>query len=279
VRAAIRRRANLPESVARDEAAARALLERIDALRRPAPDLTPYVAAAADLVEFQRCPRRYRLQRMLGIELDEPPEGDERPDAAEHSRREIGTAFHEIMEREGPGAVPDEATVVRYFPPAGPKEIEKIRRWCAWLSGQEIVRGLGGRGVRKEMPFLVRIEGLRVRGKIDLYAPEPPLLLDWKTGERVRAHEYEVQVAVYLAALRALKLKAPDRASLVYVDAEEIVDVPEKPVKPLIQAFKAAHRGGGTFAPKPSDACFHCEFRKACKRDGVPVPSSPTLFG
>jgi len=277
VRAAIRRRADLPPSVVRDEPAARALLERLDATRRPALDRTPYVAAAADLVEFQRCPRRYRLQRMLGIELEEPPEGDERPDADEHPRREIGTAFHEIMEKEGPLAAPDAETVKRYFPPAGPADVEKVRRWCAWVRDQPIVRGLLGRAVRQEMPFLVRIEGLVVRGKIDLYAKEPPLLLDWKTGERPRPKEYEVQVAVYLAALRALKLPAPDRAQLVYVDAQQVVDVAEKPVAPLIQAFKAAH-GEGAFAPKPGDACFHCEFRKACKKDGVAVPDAPTLF-
>jgi len=204
--------------------------------------------------------------------------GDERPDADEHPRREIGTAFHEIMEKEGPGAVPDAETVKRYFPPAGPREIEKIRRWCAWLKAQAIVGGLGGPSVRKEMPFLVRIEGLAIRGKIDLYCPEPPLLLDWKTGERVRAKEYEVQVAVYLAALRALRLPAPDRAHLVYVDACEVVEVPEKPVAPLIEEFKSAHKGAGAFAPKPGDACFLCEFRKACLKGGVKIPRTPSLF-
>lgn len=278
VRAAIRRGAELPAGIARDEEAARALLARIDGHRPPPPDGTPYVAAAADLVEFERCPRRYRLQRMLGIELEEPPEGDERPDADEHPRREIGTAFHEIMEKEGPGSVPDEAMVLRYFPPAGPNEIGKIRRWCEWLSRQPIVRGLGGPGVRKEMPFLVRLGGLAIRGKMDLYSPDPPLLLDWKTGERVRAKEYEVQVAVYVAALRAAGMPAPDHGKLVYVDAEQVVDVPERPVAPLIEAFKDAHRGEGSFRPKPGDACFHCEFRKACLRDGVPIPRTQALF-
>jgi hypothetical protein len=128
------------------------------------------------------------------------------------------------------------------------------------------------------MPFLVRIEGLAIRGKIDLYAPDPPLLLDWKTGERARPKEYEVQVAVYLAALRALKRPAPDHAKLVYVDAQEIVEVPERPVAPLIAEFKAAHRGAGAFAPKPGDACFHCEFRKACLKDGVKIPRTQALF-
>jgi hypothetical protein len=63
------------------------------------------------------------------------------------------------------------------------------------------------------------------------------------------------------------------------VDAEQVVEVPEKPVAPLIEAFKAAHRGTDGFSPKPGDACFHCEFRKACIRDGVAVPRAQTLFG
>jgi len=45
-----------------------------------------------------------------------------------------------------------------------------------------------------------------------------------------------------------------------------------------IEAFRAAHRGGGSFAPTPGDACLHCEFKRACIREGVPVPRTPTLF-
>lgn len=128
------------------------------------------------------------------------------------------------------------------------------------------------------MSFLTRVAGLAVRGVIDLYAKELPLLLDYKTGERVRAGEYGEQVAIYVAAVRALGLPAPERAHLVYVDAQEVVPVEAQPVDDLVERFRAAHREDGGFTPEPGSACMHCEFRRACIADGVPVVTSPGLF-
>jgi CRISPR/Cas system-associated exonuclease Cas4 (RecB family) len=82
-----------------------------------------------------------------------------------------------------------------------------------------------------------------------------------------------VQVAVYLAALRALGRKTPESGLLVYVDAREIVEVPEAPVAPLIERFRAAHRGDGEFPPVPGPACVHCDFREACEGQGVACPT------
>ena len=95
-------------------------------------------------------------------------------------------------------------------------------------------------------------------------------------GREVRPKAYRVQVAIYLAALRALGHDAPDRAQLVYVDAKAIVEVEEEPVEPLVRDFVAAHRG--TFEPTPGDACWHCEFSKACAKNGVAVPRQRSLF-
>jgi len=277
VRAAVRRGADLPADVPRDRAAARALLDRIETIEVREPDDTPYVAAAADLVEFARCPRRYRLKRQLGIELD--PEGfeSEPSDAEEHPRRLLGTAFHEVMREVGPGAVPDEAAIRRHLPAARPKDLRKIREWAKWLAGLDLVAGLADVKTHCEMPFLTRIADLPVRGVIDLYVPSRPLLLDYKTGARVQAEEYGVQVAIYLAAVRSLGFEAPAAAHLVYVDAKTVVEVAEQPVDGLIGRFVAAHRKG-EFAPVPSDACVHCEFRKACVKNGVPCPAGYALF-
>jgi hypothetical protein len=128
------------------------------------------------------------------------------------------------------------------------------------------------------MGFLTRVAGLPVRGVIDLYAPGLPLLLDYKTGERVRAGEYAEQVAIYVAAVGALGLAAPERAHLVYVDAQEVVTVDAQPVDDLVERFRAAHRESGGFTPAPGSACVHCEFRRACIEDDVPVVTTPGLF-
>ncbi|MHC4340019.1 MAG: UvrD-helicase domain-containing protein [Planctomycetota bacterium] len=271
VRAALRRGADLPASLERDDVSAEALLSRIAAMDAPEVDVTPYVAAAADLLEFDRCPRKYRLGRAWGIEIEDPEEFGERSGVDEHPRRALGTAFHGIMEEIGPGAMPEEATVLRHLPDARPGDLKKIREWSAWLAEQGFVQKLPEH--EREMGFLARIEGLAVRGVIDLYDPSVPLLVDYKTSASVRADEYSVQVAVYLAALRALGRKTPDSGLLVYVDAREIIEVPEVPVAPLIERFRAAHRGGGGFPPAPGSACAHCEFRSACEGQGVACPT------
>jgi len=301
IRAAVRRRAPLAEDIARDDRAAAELLARLDALDSPVPDNTPYVAAVADLVEHARCPRRYRLKRMYGLEWDEPagtgpaedPEAEEAPDAEELPRRELGTVFHEVMEEVGPWTVPDEETVRRLLParPGAPLDapeaasdeagdgdafgrvaVERVRTWARWLAAQPFAAAVRDAEPQLEMAFLTRIAGLPVRGVMDLYAPGVPMVLDYKTGHTPRPEAYAVQVSVYVAALRALDLPAPDRAHLVYVDAEQTCEVPAEPVDELVGAFVAAHRGAGVFPPEPGEACRHCEFRPACVRDGVPCP-------
>jgi len=278
VRAAVRRMGDLPADLPRDDDGARELLERIDTLDRPLVDNTPYVAAAADLVEFHRCPRRYRLKRMLGIEFDDASEVREASDSDEHPRRALGTVFHELMYEVGPGTVPDAAAIRERWPLATERDVAKLHTWCAWLADQEIAERLRGVTQKREMSFLTRIAGLAVRGVIDLYAGDLPLLLDYKTGARVRTEEYGEQVAIYLAAVQALGLPAPDHAHLVYVDAQEIAVVDAQPVDDLVARFRAAHQEDGRFAPEPGAACLHCEFRRACKADGVPVPTAATLF-
>jgi len=280
VRAALRRGADLPGELERDEAAARALLDRIEAVPRAEIESTPYVVAVADLVEYRRCPRKYRLGRMLGIEIEEidEAEGREPVDSEEHPRRLQGTAFHNVMAEIGPGAVPDEAMVKRHLPDARAVDIGKIVGWAEWLGEQDMVRRIRNAKQEREMPFLARVAGLAVRGVIDLYVPELPLLLDYKTSAKVREGEYAIQVAVYLEALRALGHAAPDCAQLVYVDAKKVVEVPEQPLAALIEDFRAAHVGEGSFPPQPGEACTYCEFRKACLADGVACPGELTLF-
>jgi hypothetical protein len=178
----------------------------------------------------------------------------------------------------GPGTVPGVAAIRERWPAATPADVAKLHDWCLWLAEQEIARRLQDATQQREMSFLARIAGLAVRGVIDLYSKDLPLLLDYKTGERVRTEEYGGQVAIYLAAVGALGLPVPERAHLVYVDAREIVTVDAQPVDDLVARFRAAHREGGRFAPEPGSACLHCEFRRACKADGVPVQTAATLF-
>jgi predicted RecB family nuclease len=128
------------------------------------------------------------------------------------------------------------------------------------------------------VPFLARVADLPMRGIVDLYAPDLPLLLDYKTSSKVREGEYAVQVAIYLEALAGLGRPVPESAHLVYVDAEQVVEVPATSLKRLVHDYRAAHRGAGRFKPKVSDACTYCDYVKACRADGVKCPTTPTLF-
>ncbi len=270
VRAALRRSAPLPPDLPRDREGARELLDRIAAIQPPPRDDAPYIAAAADLLEFDRCPRRYRLRRMLGIEFEAGDEPEAFPE--ERSRRTLGTVFHEILKEGGPGGVPDDSVLRAHLPHATHAELDKLRAWCLWLSEQPLAKRLTGKPQHREMPFLARLGGLPVRGVIDLYCPDPPLLLDYKTSREARPDEYRAQMAIYLGALAALGFPAPDRAHLVYVDAEAVCEVEAEPVGPLIGRFLAAHRAGGGFAPAPGPPCRHCDFRDVCLADGVNLP-------
>jgi len=278
VRAALRRGADLPSAaeLERNDARAVELLERVERYRPPVTDSAPYIAAVADLVEFQRCPRRYRLGRMLGIDIDTPPpraeESRPRQDEDEHPRRLLGTAFHKVIADIGPGAVPNDDRIREHFPEAKAADTAKIIQWCEWLAEQPIADELRGAKLVPEMDFLVRLGGLPVRGTIDLYTRDLPLLLDYKTSRRAKPSEYELQVAIYLGALRELELPCPATAKLVYVDAQEVHDVEPIDLDPLIARFAAAHCEERAFAPTPGAACEYCEFRSACLAEGIELP-------
>ena len=276
VRASLRRAGALNADIPRDNEAADALLDRVAAYEPPPVDDSPYIAAVADLVEFDRCPRRYRLRRMLGIEIDDAPvytgEGGDRADDDEHPRRLLGTVFHKIIAEIGPGAVPTADQVRAHFPEARDKDVEKIKQWSEWLAEQPIAQQLQGKRLVPEMDFLVRLGDLPLRGSIDLYTRDVPLLLDYKTSRKAKPQEYALQVAIYLGALRALDLPCPDVAHLVYVDAKQVHEVKPVALEELIATFRNAHRvagqSGEAFTPTPGDACEYCDFRAACEAEG-----------
>jgi ATP-dependent helicase/nuclease subunit A len=277
VRAAVRREDALPAAYERDEEGARRVIDRIESMPQAEPESTPYVAAVADLVEFRRCPRRYRLGRMLGIELDER-EGREPANAEEHPRRELGTAFHAVMADIGPGAIPGGGKIREHYPVANAADVKRIVKWATWFAGTSLAQRLRDAAWEAEVPFLARVNGLPMRGIVDLYAPDLPLLLDYKTSTKVREGEYAVQVAIYLEALAGLGRPVPDVAHLVYVDAEQVIEVPTTSLARLVQDYRAAHRGRGRFKPKVSEACTYCDYVKACRANGVKCPTTPTLF-
>ena len=176
----------------------------------------PGTVSVSSLVDLAADPQR--LARRLRRPVPVPP--------APQARR--GTAFHAWLERhfagdplldldELPGARDRDAA-----PDAQLPELVDAFRRSAWADRAPLA---------VEVPFVTRIAGLTVRGRIDAVFTDPDggaTVLDWKTGappEGDRARNAAVQLAAYRLAwsrLTGLPL-ASVRAAFHYVAADRTV--------------------------------------------------------
>jgi RecB family exonuclease len=85
-------------------------------------------------------------------------------------------------------------------------------------------------GIRREMPFLLRVGDALVGGKLDALLSDRTVV-DYKTGAYVpdRHARYELQLQLYAVAVRRLTRRAPPAALVYYVETGEhrAVDVSE----------------------------------------------------
>ena len=86
-------------------------------------------------------------------------------------------------------------------------------------------------GLRKEVPFLLRLDRVLVRGTIDALLDDGSIV-DYKTGRRTPEKDevYRRQIQLYADALRSLTGKLPPAGYLLYLDGErgleiDVVDV------------------------------------------------------
>ncbi|HZL55675.1 MAG TPA: PD-(D/E)XK nuclease family protein, partial [Bryobacteraceae bacterium] len=80
----------------------------------------------------------------------------------------------------------------------------------------------------REWEFIADLDGTLIRGSIDLWFEEPGgiHIVDYKTDSTIRTSEYAPQVALYAAALERAFGKRPARASLYYLRANIVEEVP-----------------------------------------------------
>jgi ATP-dependent helicase/nuclease subunit A len=110
-----------------------------------------------------------------------------------------------------------------------------------------------GAKLLREAPFSLRIGETIVNGTIDL-ALSDGTLIDFKTGRMkdATAARYEKQLLLYAAALQSLTGTTPKVGLLVYVDAQECVEVafdPERIASVLDEAHAALAKGVGHSCP------------------------------
>jgi ATP-dependent exoDNAse (exonuclease V) beta subunit len=197
-------RVNLPSPAAAEALNAQATEEEPEAERaldqlelrgsaavpRPAPPRLSYSA----LADFERCPYKFYVERVLGLgrpPTSAPVEDGDVPVARE-LRYGLGSAVHALLEWSARNLwrPPDEARVRAALAAAGLEpEAEQLARATAmvgrWLDSELCEELRAGDGaVRAEVPFLLPLDGSILRGSIDLLAGPrdgAALVLDYKT--------------------------------------------------------------------------------------------------
>jgi ATP-dependent exoDNAse (exonuclease V) beta subunit len=195
--------------------------------RLAAPATLPAVRlAVTELAEYARCPRRHHLARRLGIA---EPRGDRGgaldDDPARATAR--GTLAHAMLAEADLGAPPLErqaqlaaAASRRGYDPGGAgvaRILREVARFAASPGGRALAEAAAAGRLRREVPFLLRLEGAPgepacyLNGAIDaLVLPArrggPLLVVDYKyaMARPGSAERYRLQLLAYaLAAARA----------------------------------------------------------------------------
>ena len=232
------------------------------------------------LMEFEHCPRRFWVRRVLGIRPIETGAGAD-PLA-------FGTALHAVLRLVGPDRQPPEAArieaIARYCQLDGEdtrRLAAAVRTYCDSALAEQVA---DAKTVRRESPFTLRLgdQGFLLTGAIDVYARsgESAAIVDYKSGTSGSREElqerYRLQADCYaLAALvdgcstvsvefiRPDFLDAtgsPQQVSFAYAAD----DTPQLETG-LLDRFRKME--DSHFAPKPSWA--------ECSRCDVAVPLCP----
>ncbi len=208
-------------------------------LAPPAP-ASPIRLAVTQLAEFARCPRRHHLTRVLG--LVEPAGlhgGAVDDDPARATAR--GTLAHAMLAEldlaaTGPARQAQLAAVSvrRGYDPGGEGVVrirDEVSRFLASPPGQALAEAAGSGRLRREVPFLLRLDGAGaggppacyLDGAIDALVSHggggPLLVLDYKYAlPRAEAAErYRLQLAAYALAASRAHGGAPVEARLQFL--------------------------------------------------------------
>jgi ATP-dependent exoDNAse (exonuclease V) beta subunit len=251
------------------------------------------VAPVTELVDFDACPRRYRLRHELGAEefgglaVGRAPRALETADPS-WGARERGTLAHRLLERidlgRGAASLDELLRHEGWDPAALPEDVELARRAVAAFLATPFAASLAARPegtVLREAPFAFapRGEGTRlvVKGKMDLVLleDEGPMVLDYKLTRPDSTTDHRFQLAAYGAAARALwggrirvglvhLLEArPEPRVETLADAE--LDRAEARLRELATGLAEARRRDA-WAERPANVCraLGCGYLRRC---------------
>lgn len=238
------------------------LLEREEAVvaqgaRGPS---TPRSLSVGATIEYARCPKRFYWTSVRPLPRFSGPAA------------RIGTEIHHWIERRSSGQTTllelEEVPDLTSEELAGePGKIERLRQ--AFLASRFADRT----PLHAERPFLLRLDGFTVSGRIDAVygtAAGPWEVVDWKTGRRPADDDPLAGLQLDLYGLACVEIwgKRPDELTLtyLYLASEEEASHPMGDPDALRTRVVASLRSiaEGAFHPTPGRQCTHCDFLAFC---------------
>jgi ATP-dependent exoDNAse (exonuclease V) beta subunit len=188
-------------------------------------------ASVTSVVLFEQCPRRYFLDRYLGIE--------DRPDRPGTGAANLGTEVHKILAGGESGMAEAHELAARA------PEIANATR---------------------EFDFLYAAGDVVLRGQIDVFYEQDGRLIvaDYKTGREENPEQYALQLRIYALALERYLGRRPDKALLFYLRSGREVEIALDDLdsaKAAIGRFLDAQQNL-RFDLKEGDHCRRCAFYK-----------------
>jgi len=248
-------------------AAERELLDRPEAGEQQDTNTT-----VTELLQFAKCPREYFLGKYVGFEgrTRRLVEAD-----AELSAAEFGTQVHTLLS----GAVSVDAD---------PEALRLAESFRQSPLGRRVARASR---VEREFDFLMAVEGLVIRGQVDLWFLENGELtiVDYKTDAvtaaqaRHRAQDYALQLRLYGMAVERFAGRPVDRAWLHFLRPNVPVEVDLSPSllespEQIVREFQEA-QSKMEFPLIEGERCLRCPFYKdlcpAGMKKAIGPPQNP----
>lgn len=218
-------------------------------------------ANVTSVVLFDECPRRYYLSRYLGFEEDPSTPWEATAGAGALSAADFGGQVHALLAGQD-------------FPSPDPEAVRLASLFQASPLGR---RAAKAGTVEREFDFFLEIEGIVLRGQIDLWFEDAAgmVLVDYKTdqvraaGAAARAERYALQLRLYALAIERLTGNAPREAYLYFLRPNEAVPVDLRPSlfdapEPAVREFREAQETL-RFPLKEGEHCRACpHFRGLC---------------
>ena len=260
-------------------AAAGGLVEVARQVELPLNDAPPIAALSYTQVDtYLRCPQMYQYRFVFRLPTRPKPQ------------MQFGRILHEALkdalgsiERETPltWAMVDSAYVAAWARErfCAPEQAPSLQELGRTYLRRAFDAGDLSKPLLLEQPFSLRVDGLRLTGRIDRVDRHPDgsyEVIDYKTGSAKRAAELQrdLQLGVYALAAREVFRFDPLSLSYYYLETSQrvTVDKPQERLEEDRQAIMKVAEGirAELFVAKPDRMkCGGCDFRQLCPSAAV----------